>query len=142
MRERIVLQHLGRFEQHIARVLRHPATARYGRSILLRDRFVQLVLLGDDGFVHALEHVDALALVGAGERGKRALCGGDRIARVLRIGETRAPDYLLGRRIVEVEQFVAVRCNERAVDIDFVDDLHGCSQKTFQTTKDRSDALR
>jgi hypothetical protein len=43
----------------------------------------------------------------------------------MRIGQTHAACDLFGSRIVKIEKLAAVRRNERAVDINRVDELHG-----------------
>jgi hypothetical protein len=122
--ERIVFEHVGRFQQHIARVLRHPASPRHGRAVLFDDRLEKLIFFRDDSRVHALQHVDAFTWVRPRKRRKCALRRRDGMTRVFGVGQAHAADHLFGSRIEEIEKLAAVRRDERAVDIDSVDDLH------------------
>jgi len=122
--ERIVFEHLRRFQQHVARVSRHPAPARNRCAVFFDDGLEKLILFRDDGGVHALQHVDSFALVRPRECGKCALRRRNRLARIVLVCEAHAADNFFCRGIEEFEKLVAVRRDKRAADINLVDVMH------------------
>ena len=78
-----------------------------------------------DRFMQATQQDRALGRRGARHRWEGALCRGNCEVDIMGVGEANLADLFLGRGIEQRRTFLAVRRDERSVDVDRVDDAHG-----------------